>query len=847
MPTKGHIHLISLMFLLLLTISFPIKASAVQKIKGLKVTDVTSSSVSIKWENNPAYSEVNIELSAEPYKPGKKGKVVFRKIASLKNENSYTIQNLAAGVDCFITLKAIKNGKNVYGLLHAKTIGGQRAKLSTPVRKTGLAAPNILEIVIANGNGKKLQNDNWTVKRNDGSSFRVNQVYRQSIPVGAPNYSIGANKPYDNDTIDVDHHIFLELDKSIGNQEILTVSGPENIDFILPYSDKYLETTVIKVNQVGYNPHATKRWAYVYAYLGDGGVLDLTRFPAKAEVLMIPDNPLRRHSSALTDLPVTLRAVSDPDVVGMVKEIDLSTLTAAEGIVYRVYLPGIGVSYPTMVSELAVFKTFYTATRGLFHNRWGGDLRPDLTEWSRPADHPFVYTGEQTDFNKMHPENTPKTGKLPLQGGYHDAGDFDQRPMHTVIPMLLMSAFEYKMHRFKDNQLTIPESGNKIPDLLDEALWGVAAWEALQKEDGSVRMGVESYKHPYGFYLANEDPLPYWTYASHPNITARAAGLFAQASRLVKPYDKKRYESLKQKAIKAYQYAKANNASHAFMLYASGELLLLTGDTAYDVEFHKAWGATGPYGAFNRLALNYQITPNSYAFAQKERDKATANIDFIMGYLTSVKSDPAIMRKTKEELFKAYRNLTITTFNSHAFRNPRRENSSISWGQGATMGTYTEALVSLLRLGGLSKAEHQDIINILSLSADYILGCNPLGMVTYTGLGSKRVMEPLHLDSLVFAKKGLGPMPGIPVFGPIDGPPGQPWSRATLGKFYPPMEKLPRMLRYCDVRTMVMTNESTTWGDYAPNVKLFSTLVSDNMMPPESWLPNKAKHRSPLP
>jgi len=843
---KIVISLILSIFVILML--FSRNSYALEKISGLKVTNITSDSVRISWKNSNNLSNIRILLSPEPPKDKKQQLKIYRTINnSDPSGNSYTIRNLAADVHCFIKLEADKNGKKAFSTVHAKTIGGQRAKLATPVRKVNLVAQNIIEIVLENGSGETWQNEPWSISRNDGSTFTVNNVYRQSVPVGAPNYSVGANKAYDNESIDVDHHIFLELDQPIGKQDILNIKGPEGISFILPFSDKYLETPVIKVNQVGYNPAATKRWAYVYAYLGDGGVLDLTRFPDHANVLMMPYTPLRKRTNALSKLPLTLRAIDDKDVAGMVKEIDLKELTAAEGIVYRVHLPGIGVSYPTMVSDRAVFKAFYVTARGLFHNRWGGDLRADLTEWSRPADHRYVYKGNQQDFNHMFPERTPKQGKFELRGGYHDAADFDQRPMHTMIPMLLMSAFEYKMHRFKDGQLTIPESGNNIPDLLDEALWGVAGWEALQETDGSVHMGVESFKHPYGFYLANEDPLPYWTYATHPNITARVAGLFAQASRLVRPYDKARSEKLKEKALKAYQYAKLNNASHAFILYAAGELLLLTGNVDYDVEFHKAWGSMGPYGAFNRLALDYQVTPNAYAYAQLERDKATASIDFLMGYLTSVKSDPAIKKYTRAELFNAYSNLIKTIFNSHAFRNPRKQNSSISWGQGSTMGTYTEALIALLRLGGLSKAEHEDIINMLSLSADYILGCNPLGLVTYTGLGSKNVQEPLHLDSLVFIKKGLGPMPGIPVFGPIDGPPGHHWSRPTLEKFYPSMEKLPLMLRYCDVRTIVQTNESTTWGDYAPNVKLFSALIADKQIPPDSWLPGKEKHRSPLP
>src|SRR5262249_24479851 len=174
------------------------------------------------------------------------------------------------------------------------------------------------------------------------------------------------------------------------------------------------------------------------------------------------------------------------------------------------------------------------------HNRWAGDLEPSTTSWSRPADHTEVYTAEQADDLHFLPENTPKRGERELRGGYHDARDFDQRPMHTRVAEVLLAAYEVEPSKFKHGQLTIPESGNGIPDFLDEALWGVQGWEELQEADGGVRAGVESYRHPVVISLANEDPLPYWTFARNPNVTARASALFAQASRLVAPFAKDR-------------------------------------------------------------------------------------------------------------------------------------------------------------------------------------------------------------------------------------------------------------------------------------------------------------------
>src|SRR5207302_10927151 len=193
-------------------------------------------------------------------------------------------------------------------------------------------------------------------------------------------------------------------------------------------------------------------------------------------------------------------------------------------------------------------------------HRWAGALQPQLTAWSRPPDYHQVYTGELADFTRLFPADAPRVAERRITGGYHDAGDFEQRPMSTVVPQLLMRAIDLNPRPFTDSQLNLPESGNGIPDLLDEALWGVLPWEQLQENDGAVRLGVQSHRHPWGFYLANDDPLPYWTFARDGNTTARAAGIFAQASRLVAPYDAAKAEELKQRALKAWSYIDANGA-----------------------------------------------------------------------------------------------------------------------------------------------------------------------------------------------------------------------------------------------------------------------------------------------
>src|SRR5260370_20096365 len=134
----------------------------------------------------------------------------------------------------------------------------------------------------------------------------------------------------------------------------------------------------------------------------DGGALPLTRFPAAAEILQ--DDSSR---AVIGSAPITERSAMDTEAGGEVKQIDLSAVASAEKTGFRLRIPGVGVSWPTAVSQAAALRAFYIVTRGLYLNRWGGDLKPQFTPWSRPPDYHPVYTGELADFTRLYSAHAP--------------------------------------------------------------------------------------------------------------------------------------------------------------------------------------------------------------------------------------------------------------------------------------------------------------------------------------------------------------------------------------------------------------------------------------------------------
>ncbi len=83
-----------------------------------------------------------------------------------------------------------------------------------------------------------------------------------------------------------------------------------------------------------------------------------------------------------------------------------------------------------------------------------------------------------------------------LHGGWFDAGDFNKYITFICGPVhQLLSAYQANPKVFTDD-FAIPESGNDLPDLLDELKWELNWMLRMQNSDGSViiKMGQSDYE-----------------------------------------------------------------------------------------------------------------------------------------------------------------------------------------------------------------------------------------------------------------------------------------------------------------------------------------------------------------
>lgn len=107
-----------------------------------------------------------------------------------------------------------------------------------------------------------------------------------------------------------------------------------------------------------------------------------------------------------------------------------------------------------------------------------------------------THAGAWADENACHVGDASTTaasghtnhGTLDLTGGWHDAGDYNKYVWGAVSTAVLhlFRAYENNPGLFRDGDLNIPESGNGIPDILDEIAYELEWMLKMQLPDGSV-------------------------------------------------------------------------------------------------------------------------------------------------------------------------------------------------------------------------------------------------------------------------------------------------------------------------------------------------------------------------
>ena len=195
-----------------------------------------------------------------------------------------------------------------------------------------------------------------------------------------------------------------------------------------------------------------------------------------------------------------------------------------------------------------------------------------------------------------------------VRGGWHDAGDF------SLYSASLNSALFWMLEAYSDFRPTaddtnIPESGNGIPDLLDEARWGLEWLLSVQDTAGGfVNSTCLEHYGPYGANLP-ERAEPYRAGEVGTLATARAVGSLAYGSTLWRPFDPSFADRALQAARRGVAYLERHpedsdgqtcpayradgdaHVGHQTRMFAAAGMLLATGEEQYRELFERNFEA----------------------------------------------------------------------------------------------------------------------------------------------------------------------------------------------------------------------------------------------------------------
>ena len=126
------------------------------------------------------------------------------------------------------------------------------------------------------------------------------------------------------------------------------------------------------------------------------------------------------------------------------------------------------------------------AIRSYYLNRASIELLPKFAgTYARaeghPDDHVLIHASAASE---QRPEGTV----ISAPKGWYDAGDYNKYIVNSgITAYTLLAAYEQFPNYYNKQVLNIPESGNKVPDLLNEVMWNLQWMLAMQDpNDGGV-------------------------------------------------------------------------------------------------------------------------------------------------------------------------------------------------------------------------------------------------------------------------------------------------------------------------------------------------------------------------
>ncbi|WP_374562271.1 glycoside hydrolase family 9 protein [Ideonella sp.] len=572
------------------------------------------------------------------------------------------------------------------------------------------------------------------------TGFHANDAHTAYLEMGSPDALSPAQlqklQALTDDRPEVDERVQVGTDGRL--RWTLPMRSNDVVLFTLqPEPTPHADGRHIKLNQVGYLPGATKQ-----ALVPDTAASRFSVVDARSGAVVL-QGPLA---------PAALW----PPAQQVVRVADFSALARAGR--YRLRVPGLADSAPFEVAVDAYAALNAASLKAFYFNRASTALLPQHAgAYARPAGHPD--TEVRVHASAASPSR-PEGTLISAPKGWYDAGDYNKYVVNSGISTYtLLAAYEHFPAFFQRQSLNIPESGNTLPDVLDEALWNLEWLLAMQDPaDGGVYHKLTNPGFD-GAVMPHEATAPRYVVQKTTAAALNFAAVMATASRVYQAHARE-HPGLSQRMLVAAESAWRWAVAHPGEVYRQ-PADIQTG--AYDddqLADEVAWAAAELY---------ISTRNDAYYAAMKAGEVETGvpswagvaplawvSLAHHRGALTAAADQRLITRRITTQA-----DALAAAWQASAWR-VSLQGGDFIWGSNSVALNQALMLIQGYRLGG--ERRHLDAAQAL---LDYVLGRNAVDMSMVTGFGERSTQHPHHRPSQ--ADGVAAPVPGFVAGGPNPG------------------------------------------------------------------------------
>ena len=610
----------------------------------------------------------------------------------------------------------------------------------------------------------------WLVSSADDRSFAEAQplkVWRKSKPMNTDHTL----------TSECDHWLFLQLPQSMKQGCTYTVAIPDGIDadrreVSICFDIWNCLSEAVHVNIIGYTPAEQSHAADLYLWLGDGGQRDYQAWEGRKVWLY---NVKTRKKQAAGTVKFWKKAADAEHEAGKkalvgtdVWNIDFRGSQPGR---YRLVVEDVGCSMDFDIAADVYYQPYRYSVRGYYYMRLGEPKDPEHV-WPVPRQPQFIpetdpkgFTVYKTDLHPFmkewrdlrtdvwdEPHFKPLKAsvfwqhRLPgnpvnteVKGGHSDAFDWDRHLAHVSNIYDMLLPYILSGGRLPEDNLGIRESGNGIPDIIDEARNEVDFFLSI-RDGEAYSQGVTNPDNSWSvMYQAGCTTMAAWANAANCAVLAEAFRLNGN-------------DSLRQyytdEAIKAFRYAAKQEWNQLddlqdigsmqmrgrdFRQLAAAYLYNLTGDEQWEKIFAEESiikSAQSPLFSKGRQGFFGIGVTNQY----KASDVPFCQIWAAAAYLTCPQS------RHYADLYanlKSSINAMAETYNiSHMTQRPSRRSANDSRWQ------VSQNLQLVMMAHYIAdKTRKKQLEHVMLTEAGWAMGRNPGNIVEMTGLGERHITD----------------------------------------------------------------------------------------------------------